>query len=121
MQNSFTKPLIYGYKFLLQVLLFMDIELLYKISYLRLLKLLFYLQIQNSFCKNLFYKNSYLRIQNSFLFTDTKLFYKISYLRIQNPFITDKKTIIYRCRQCWYLDGTCPWMGQSGTVPDLGQ
>ena len=23
--------------------------------------------------------------------------------------------------QCWYLDRTCPWTGQSGTVPDLGQ
>ena len=27
----------------------------------------------------------------------------------------------YGWGQCWYLDGTCPWMGQSGTVPDLGQ
>ena len=23
--------------------------------------------------------------------------------------------------QCWYLDRTYPWTGQSGTVPDLGQ
>ena len=27
----------------------------------------------------------------------------------------------YNLGQCWYLDGTYPWMGQSGTVPDLGQ
>ena len=31
------------------------------------------------------------------------------------------KKMVTTLNQCWYLDGTCPWTEQSGTVPDLGQ
>ena len=43
------------------------------------------------------------------------LFYISKLVRtiVQGPWNND--------RQCWYLDRTCPWTGQSGTVPDLGQ
>src|SRR5205814_6182485 len=35
--------------------------------------------------------------------------------------MVNKNNEIHWYSQCWYLNGTCPWMGQSGTVPDLGQ
>ena len=70
-RNSF----IYKYKTILQNLLFTD---------------------TNFF----FYKFSFMDIElftKSLLFIDTKLFYKISYLRIQNSLLQTKNSIIYGC------------------------
>ena len=43
-------------------------------------------------------------------------------MRNQKKFKMVKKKRLRRgSGQCWYLDGICSWIGQSETVPDLGQ